>query len=191
VTIRYFCHLSRETGFVCRHMYLKSQPSVKGRAISTIPVLRCSASVRNAWVVRGCAMRCRSPAAQDESDFGRNCPLARTRRSALSSWLLAGSLLLPKHLCHPRSFALCPLLRFFLVPRANQPSPAAARREFYFYQWHPESRETVQGKDIKMMNRSGRRRCEQESVLSIVLHTKSGSMVSSIVRWQAGKISFH
>jgi hypothetical protein len=38
---------------------------------------------------------------------------------------------------------------------------------------------------------TGRRHCEQEPVLFIVLHTKSGSMVSSLVRWQAGRISFH
>jgi hypothetical protein len=38
---------------------------------------------------------------------------------------------------------------------------------------------------------TGRRRCEQEPILFIVLHTKSGSVISSLVRWQAGRISFH
>jgi hypothetical protein len=39
-----------------RLLCFERRTSVKHRAVSTIPVLRCSASVRRAWAARGCAM---------------------------------------------------------------------------------------------------------------------------------------
>jgi hypothetical protein len=103
--------------------------TLKGRAVSTIPVLRCSASVHSAWATRGCAMGSPPPAAQDESDSGRYCSLALALRSALSSWFLAVHLLLPKLVSARRPFAPLPASQICSRPsRAHQLCPAVARR---------------------------------------------------------------
>jgi hypothetical protein len=108
---------------------LESRPSVKRRAISTSPVLGCSAIVRSAWAARGGAMGTASLADQDESDFERNSSLAIAGRSAFSSWFLVANLLLPKHVSPPRLFAPLPVSQICSPPsRAHQRFSAVARR---------------------------------------------------------------